>query len=114
MLVAAHSRLHWRGEATRDDVDAVMPFIWRKMNFLQSILFGGQTGDDDAKAGENARRKLLKYIVSKRGLNRFSVADLRSRTGITTTTPATMDADLRALYGNPDAEGYFLAPAEIA
>ncbi len=45
-LTEAHARLHFRGHAINADVDAVMQFLWRKLDFLRSIMFGGQPTTD--------------------------------------------------------------------
>lgn len=106
-LTEAHARLHYRGTATADDVDGIMRFIWRKLDFIRDVIFGGQLDSADASAAEKGRRRMIRMVVAQSRATTGTVADVRRLTGITTATPATIEADLRCLYGDPDADGRF-------
>lgn len=106
-LVSAHARLHDRGVATVGDVDAVFPYLWRKLDFVRTVLFGSQIATSDASAAAKGRRLLIENMVKRRRSVVFTVEDIRRWTGMTSATKATMADDLRVLYGDPNAEGQY-------
>lgn len=107
-LTEAHARLHFRGHAINADVDAVMQFLWRKLDFLRSIMFGGQLTSADTTAAARGRRNMIRLIVEKRGLRNFTVEDIRRVTGITSATLGTIREDLEALYSHGNDQGRYL------
>lgn len=106
-LVSAHARLHDRGTATVDDVDAIFPYLWRKLDFMRTVLFGSQIASSDASAAAKGRRLIIEITVKRRGVATFTVEDIRRWTGMTSATKATTAEDLRILYGDPNADGQY-------
>jgi hypothetical protein len=106
-LVSAHARLHDRGCATAGDVDAIFPYLWRKLDFIRTVLFGSQIAASDASAAAKGRRLIIEIMVKRRRAATFSVEEIRRWTGMTSATKATMAEDLRVLYGDPNTEGLY-------
>ena len=107
MLVSAHARLHDRGTATIGDVDAIFPYLWRKLDFVRTVLFGSQIATADASAAAKGRRLIIEIAVKRRRAAMFTVEDIRRWTGMTSATKGTMAEDLRVLYGDPNVEGMY-------
>jgi hypothetical protein len=104
-LVQAHARLHNRGVATIADVHGVYPYLLRKMNFVRDNLFGATMSEADISAAQPGIRTLIQCRMPP---GRHTAAQVRRRLCLTSTIPAVIDGELRALYGPPDSDGYFL------
>lgn len=107
MLVEAHARLHNRGEATRADVDAIFPFLWRKLDWLKTTLFGGQAETPVITANEKARRSLIRMRLGTWRGATCTAQEVRRKLGLNSASVATIQNDLWALLGEPDAKGVY-------
>ena len=106
-LVQANARLHNRGEAKIADVDAAFPFLWRKLDWIKTTLFGGQAETQVVNANAKARRALIKMHVTKWHQRTCTAVEVRRRIGLNSASLSTIEDDLRSLIGEPDAQGGF-------
>jgi hypothetical protein len=107
MLVQAHARLHGRSEAILADFEGIYPFIWRKFDWLKTIMLGGQVETAVVDANAAARRSLIRLRLKTFRQTTCTVQDIRRRCGLRSASEATIAADLRAILGEPAADGTY-------
>jgi hypothetical protein len=107
MLVEAHARMQNRNVAVAADVEAIFPFIWRKLDWLKSTLFGGQAETQVVEANTMARRMLIKLRMKQWKGSTCTPKQVQVRVGLQSASLATIHADLCALFGEPDGQGEF-------
>lgn len=106
-LTEAHARLHNRATATVGDVDAIFPFLWRKMDWLRTILCGAQVEDQMVAACEKGRRMVLRWYLERCMEPTVTALQIRDRLGMRSVSLPVLVEDLRAMLGDPDVEGRF-------
>jgi hypothetical protein len=107
MLVQAHARLHNRGEAVLADVDAIFPFLWRKLDWVKTTLFGGQAETAVVDANAMARRTLIRLRLKKWPEPTCTPQQIQRQLGLQSASLATIADDLRSLLGDPDGTDVF-------
>lgn len=107
MLVKAHARMCNRSVAELRDVEVIFPFIWRKIDFVKTLLFGGQMETPVVDANRNARRTLIALHLKSTHTKTYTAKQVQKRLGLYSASLATIDQDLRDILGAPDEEGRF-------
>lgn len=107
MLVEAHARMQNRSTAVVGDVEAIFPFIWRKLDWLKSTLFGGQAETQVVDANAKARRMLIKSRMKQWKGATCTPKQVQVRVGLQSASLGTIHADLCELFGEPDGQGEF-------
>jgi hypothetical protein len=108
MLVEAHARMHNRGVAELTDVDAIFPFLWRKIDWIKSTLFGGQAQTDVVDANARARRALIKLGLRTWSSTTCTPRQVQRHLGLQSASLATIEDDLRFLLAEePNEKGEF-------
>lgn len=103
-FVAAHARLRNSAIATREDVDAALPFVFRKMETVLFWLAG------ESEGGTQPTRKVARQllIAFKFSGHRVSVSDVASL--FPHVSKKTVERDLAAIAGEKGADGRWTVP----
>lgn len=95
----AHARLCNRSIATIEDLHAVLPLMWRRTDFIKTIITGGQADAKTVKANARMRQMLIGIYLVDNGLqpNPDLAERIRRSLGMESASLATIEDDLRAL-----------------
>jgi hypothetical protein len=107
MLTEAHARLQNRSVATVEDVAAIFPFCWRKMDWVKQTLFGGQIEAAVVDANTPARRHMVRLHLKTLPQATCTPKQVQRGLGLYSATLDTIHGDLEALLGPADEKGRF-------